>query len=652
AYLNRALVANDLLVGQMSGLVSSLHRYAMMDRFVSSFPLYRVPLAPSTATIANVLRPVIMPVSKVFAAIGKPVAAAMPVVGKASAGWNQALGKFETIFAIATAATQFAAAQTVVKAHANPKQIREGGGPAVAPVGYFFLASRLAQNYRSGVVESGPFSFNALETAYQVAAGESDPQGAHVKRYLEENEGLIGASVLTLNKKGAGGSVGISAVANQVRADVDPFYESDVADNSHRYAALVNQSRGDFLLNRGRRLGPPAIEGGFEVNLGSDDAGVSLGKAELHFKAGMAIETDGGSLYRWNTLPTTATEKYQWTSLDVISGVLDFYVEIRVTLAGLTSPWLPLPGMPYIKGAPLPLGGSSHQFVDKKTDRLLTFPQWLGGGVPTADLDSDALPDVPSDPEDIGGVDRDDAGVLLGGYGDAISLDKLYHIPVLLWMEVLGLTGRNTGRRPDGVVTEGAGGMPSFWSIDDGLRDQHRTPSYALAVVQDMGDMSTTDNFPVSDSGSSSVSRGLIGRSSSGGAPAQQLPAWTDLTLQTKSVGVKEAGFLNGADKPMLSLSSAELYHKRRDTKEKANLFSPFWDARLVENSPVAVMILRGLPDPVNMMRSLVANDPVDLARRYLKEASEGMLDQATELVPPPFDGMVKELGEKALPFN
>lgn len=677
AYLNRAMVANDILVGQMSGLVSSLHRYEYVDLFVGTFPGYLIPLAPGV-TIASTLKPVTLGVSSVFGAIGRPVMKTMPIVGKVSAGWNQALGKFETIFAVATAATQFAAAQAVVKAHANPKQLKQGAGPTVAPVGYFFLASRLAQTYRSGTLETGPFSFNPLETLYKTAAhspGLSAADKAHIERYLEENEDLISSAVLTLNEKGAGGAIGVQAIKNQVRAAVDPFFESDAEDNSHRYAALVNQSRDDFLLNRANRLGPPAIKSGFTIDLGSDDLGVNLGMLEVKFEASMAIHTDGGSLYRWNPKAPAGTEKYQWTSLDVITGLLNFYAEFQVTVLGVSSPWLPvpIPGLPYIKGLPFPLGGATHQFVDTFGDHLLTGPQWLLGGEPQSNLRSDELPGMPEGYDELAGtmaglivelskprssaLAKDLAGRVFGGYGKAISVDTPYYIPTLWHLDALGLFGRSAIPTPvpppyAGLVHSGAGGIPSFWSVDDGLWEQDRTPPYALAVVQGMSGMSTTDNFPTAGSGSANPIRGSIGRNPDAVTKGGHLPAWADLSLQSRSVGIKETKFLTGADKPILSLSSAELYHKRRGTKEKANLFSPFWDARLVENSPVSVMILRGLQNPVAVMRTLVGDDPIGVAMNYLKEASQEMIDQAADQVPPPFNGVVEKLGKKALPFN
>jgi hypothetical protein len=549
AYLNRAMVANDILVGQMSGLVSSFSRYENTKDFVGTFPLYRIPLGPTGLTMKRVLTPITAPVSAVFGAIGKPVKDLMPFVGKGTAGWNKLLGVFEHVFAVATVMTQFAAAEVIVNAHATPRQVREGRDPDIPGVGYFFLAQNAAQTYFGDAIDWSVMK--PLYAGFRISPFASQNERDHISEYIDENVELITNSLLQLNSfKAAGGGA---------------------SDEAHRYAALVNDNRDPFLLDRGRDDLYIGVKDSFEIPLFG-----------LRFEFGAGIVTDGGSAYRFKEVG--GVEKYGWSSLDVISGKLNFTIEFK---AG-PLPWLPIPNFPYIKNAPMPLGGATHQLVHKKSDAMRF---WLFGN-----------------DEDWGG----------GDYGDAI--DDFYLL-TLNWMDVLGLFGDKPKH-----VQEGAGGMPTFWSVNPTLRHQNRAPPYALAVMQDMRKIHTTDRLP----------KGAMGKEDS------DLPLWLDVSVRTRSVGDSKSvgpisvSSLMGSGSPMVSVSSAELYHKRRNTDERANLFSPFWDVRLVENSPLTVMIMRGMQNPANLIAGLpFSSDPnvavsaaIDFVARRSREELQGQIDQ------------------------
>ena len=112
AYTNRAIVANEMSVGQVVALMSWSKRYANIPRWVNTFAPYRIPLVPApNPTIADALSAITLPyqiLGSVTGGVAKPLLGIYPDV---ISSFNLVMGFFQKIFAVATLEAQIGAPQ-------------------------------------------------------------------------------------------------------------------------------------------------------------------------------------------------------------------------------------------------------------------------------------------------------------------------------------------------------------------------------------------------------------------------------------------------------------------------------------------------------------------------------------------------------------
>lgn len=631
AYLNRAMVANDVLVGQASGLVSVINKYESSAQYVNSYPLYQIPLTPVSPVprVADLF----MPAARFLTnGVGTPLRLGLgntaTFVGRASAGFNQLLGLFEHVFGAATVATQFMLAEEVVRAHATDRQLKDGTAPDIPSLGYFFLAQNTAQTYFGDHIEWD--NINAAYQAIRFSPFTTDAERVATENYIQRNQELIGNSLLHLNSfkvnRGAQGRSGGAPGSNANQEAALALQKSE----AHRYAAIVNDNSGKFVENRGGDnfavesrlkavLNPTELPflAQFLPSFILDNVPISI-ELKLDLQGALRVGSQGGSSYRYLEASKGKSEDYGWSSVDLMLGSVELGVTpdsadppgkneacVRVSIPFVFSineclgygSVLQEVLDAVLKEAMLqslgqaPFGGGTHQYVKSASNRLIGYPS----------------------PEDAW------AG---GRYGALMESDNRakYSAP-LTWLNVSNQAFTTSNSR---FVNTGAGGLPTFWSVNPALRNQNRSPAFAMVVMQDVKNLSTSDNLP---------------DNKAIGVKDSKLPPWLNPSLKTESFSANkntpfgQVGDFLGGGTPMVNLSSAELYHNRRDQDERANLFSPFWEARLTENSPLHTMVLRGFQNPANFIRGLAFNPQgtkqavAEYARLRAQQETDVLLD-------------------------
>jgi len=90
AYTNRAMVANEVSIGQMVALLSWVKHYKNVGAF-SFFPLYTIPIAPPSPTT---LQSIMAPITSVYTNLGT---ALEPPLRKVNTVWPTAISYFNGI---------------------------------------------------------------------------------------------------------------------------------------------------------------------------------------------------------------------------------------------------------------------------------------------------------------------------------------------------------------------------------------------------------------------------------------------------------------------------------------------------------------------------------------------------------------------------
>ncbi len=578
AYTNRAMVANEVSIGQMVALLSWAKHYRDMGAF-TSYPLYRFPVAPpSPVTFSDVLQAVTLPyviMGNGVAAFAKVMVETWPTV---VSYFNSALGIFQKIFAVATLAAQVEVNLKVVKDHEREPGRQEMYIPAIG--WYFFtqnalltyfgenfdpvnLKNKIASSEAAGEEDAGgggPIDVDELVDDFLVS------QVGQLDNMINDNTPSIGAKASQNTSGGANANLNTGEKA-----------ESQAVAAYQRYAAMVNRNRESFTMDRHWDLwGHTDIPiPKLKLSLGIITLTIDL---DLGFGAG--IKNDGGTVYQANSALETNADiaKLGWHSIDVTSMGIEFdiglYVNVELCLPILGCKDWTLLDLDFSLPIGFPLAGATHQLVSDNSHAKRLMPQW---GFPFMDSKG-RYGGVLDDPDNKGAFDG-------------------FHTQTLLWGQVSPqlMPGGMYGMRQGMDITNRYAGPPSYFSLGRSFEQTGRSYEFTIAVAKSLDHVKTSDSDTFQ----------IRGESSDWDDPDSDLH-FTRFDLETHSraqgtdIAAAYQRFVWGDDRPMMTISSAETYfanpmQKNADgSAEPASLFSPFWDARLRQPSKVAYLIATG----------------------------------------------------------
>ena len=593
AYTNRAIVANELSVGQVVALASWGKRYANIPRWLNSFPLYQfpLPLIVPRPTLGDAFNLATLPWQIIgigARTISLPVLNVYPQV---VSSFNTIMGFFQKAFALATFEAQTRIADDIAQRHVMDKP----GGDAleVAPLSTALLLQNFILSYfadmlpiqdlASQLVASDPGVGGELPEPPHASEGmeEPDSQG-FLADFLGEKVGNIAPSSMLVN------------VAPEMHKRADTPSSIDSRNASRQYAALVNEQRNDWLSKRNFDLGPK-----FDLSLN-----FSLGFIKIQFslEAFFGIANQGGSAYVYNELSTSGigskTPVYGWSSVDHSSLGFEIDVGLRVEICLPLLDCIAIP-LDFAFGMGIPISGATHQLVTNLGDEKLFGPQW---GTPV------------------------EAGLKKSSpYGEA--MDPI-HTATWAWGNVLSIYGLN--RAED--ISVGYSGSPSFFALGEAHAESGRSKEFTVALSKPINAIRTSDNPRGLD-----LNQGRFA-----------------LDTQTRD---HPLDFFWSGDDRMMTISSAETYFAPPSGRDESpNQYSPFWDARLREPSRVVQMIAAGQIDLADILGlpdfgpDLVVGLLFDIASDYLiLPGLDRLTDKLPAIISPVAKPVVEELGGNLL---
>ena len=605
AYTNRAMVANELSVGQMVAMRSWAKRYKDIPSWLDSFPAYQIPIVPPAPrpNLADMLKAVYIP----YIAIGYGIdAVSNPLIGfypTVVSYFNMALSMFQKAFALATVEAQIEGMIDVVEAHQNQNNADPNDDLYIPLLGYYFLTQNTALTYFGDM-----FSYENLYNQAKSSMSSSSSSGGGssttdevVGSFLG---GLNGPETMLVDTNP-------ESYKKPKPGKSEPSDNDDAKEAYKRFAAIVNDNRNDWLSNRHFNLGPPPLS--------TPEITIPLGPIIITFSLTLEMGSfnDGGTAYRYNPLRTASTEdgieRYGWTSLDYTSLGFKLDVDLAIELCL----WFPFVGTKCFTlidgniplGFGMPISGASSQLVAEQADAMATAPQW---GFPL----------------------MDEAGFAPGMYGEAFDM---VHAVTYAWGQVRGMYGT-----PLGEVKTNYAGPPSFFALNDSFAESGTSHEFSIAVAKKLKDVPTTDSpdgLNLNGSSGNNLYRYQLDT---------QGPVDGTLSTAYATVMWQETDAL-------MTVSSAETYFAspRADKPEVASQFSPFWDARLREPSAITMMIATGEIDPFELLGELdlssgvmgVAEWVIDLAMESLTEpAKEQLLKNVENPVKPYAEEIVDDV--------
>ena len=569
AYTNRAIIANELSIGQVVALMSWSKRYANIPRWVNSFPAYQIPVAliPPKPMISDILSTVTLPYQFLGIGVRTTATPVLNLYPNVVSSFNLVMGFFQKAFAVATLEAQARIPGQVVAQHQLDKP---GDELRVAPLSSLLLVQNFILTYFADHIPADRL-LSLVQMARSDEAGGGD----------EDNNDPSPADLLA-DFLGA-------YVHGSMLVNVSPELHSKTAgtkdgsagrDAAQTFAATINEQRNDWLSARNFN-----VTAGFGAELP-----INLGfiKIKLGFQFEVGVFNNGGTAYVYNPLSLSSAGKtmpvYGWSSLDFSSMGFKLDIDLMIELC------LPMVGCVTIFdegmhfGLGLPLGGATQQLVTSPGDEFLFGPQW---GTPVQAIKKDAP----------------------RPYGDAMHP---VHAVTWGWGNVLSIFGLN--RAED--VSSGYSGSPSFFAIGEDHAATGRSKEFTVAVSKPLSAIRTSDNpdslnlRPVEDRSNILTRQGRF-------------------ALHTTGVDDNELAFLWGADgnEQMMTISSAETWFAPPPGRtESPNQYSPFWDARLREPSRVVQMIAAGQIDLRDVL-GLSNTSPSGVASYLFSLASEFVIE-------------------------
>lgn len=609
AYTNRAMIANEVSIGQMVALLSWAKHYKNVGAFVQ-YPAYRFPIAPpSPTTFTDVLSVITTP----YRIMGTGVAAATkPVVDKwptAVSYINGALGVFQNLFTISTLTAQLEMNQRVIKGHERDPDKPELYTPFI---GLFFLAENAFLTFGGDKFSSASPMVTALDA---VNTGPNDSADMVADHLGGQKADLQSSYNLNMPSTKAG--------------------DSSVA-SYQRFAALVNRNRDDFTQDRHWDIFPtvPDLIPPITLNFGIGSITI-----DLDFSVGAGVINDGGTAYTYkgNFDKNKDIEKLGWTSIDLMSFGVKFDVGLSVTIEIC---FISCFSESFSIGFQIPIGfplaGATHQAVSSYSNANKTIADWPG----------------------LGTIDG-----IYGGDPDNSKNQgpfELFHAQTLGWGQVTPLLpGGIYGANKTVDVTESYAGPPAFLSLGRNFQESGVSYEFTYALAKRLEDINTSDNAASFNVRNDAKQSDWSDPDSTIGLERFELQSRS----RAEAIDI-EANYQKNVwnnDRSMMTISSAEVYFANPmqtnsdGTVEPASLFSPFWDARLKEPSAVALLMATGEIDWETLFGFMPKTASELIEYLLVKKANEivdNSVENLTDKIVAPFDAIItppiEAAGDKA----
>ena len=597
AYTNRSMVANELAIGQIASLMSWANHYKDVKQF-TNHPMYQTPIVPpAPITYASVLSFVTTP----YEIAGKGAYFAAEKFAKhvptAVSGVNTFLGFAQGAFALSTLVAQFESSFEVMEGN----QLSPDEPDIYAPViSFYFLVQNTLLTMFGDKIDAQPFVDGVEDFFDSPDTGDTDP-GDLVMNYFP------GESMISRNKV--------------MKAEDE---EADAIVEAYSYwAAIMNRNRDEFTKDRHWDVGFTIPPINLYLPLGIPPILTMHIDLSVTFWSG--VSNDGGAIYtaRSGMESTKDLETLGWSAIDIFSfGVrIDFILDLRLEVCL----WFPFVGTKCWNiwdppawsgdlGIGFPLGQGTHQLNQNVEDSKLLLTDWGNIG------------------DKNGPYGGDEDNWLNNGPFD------VFHALGLAWGQVLGRYGPPT----PGTVTSTYKGAPPFLSLNPHYREKGSGNEFTVALAIDLDDIETSDSKP--------FNIGNSGRNNAEDWLASNEAAITYDRFDLDTCARAEETSLEGAyqktvwwsSNPMTTISSAEVYFsnpmqkkaEKYDYYEPANLFSPFWDARLIEPTLVPTLIATGeLPFQDLIEGENVPDDAIGIIGWMLKRYADTMLEEMSEAI-------------------
>lgn len=591
AYTNRAMVANEVSIGQMVALLSWAKHYKQVGAF-TSYPLYNFPVAPpSPITFSQILTVLTTPWKIMGTAIEAPTKVMVSKWPTVVSYFNGALGLFQKIFALSTLESQVEINLKVVEDHEFDPDNPEMYTPVV---GWFFFTQNALLTYFGENVD-----VSNLVTLANAAPTDGADAGDLVADYFADQSGQLSNMMNTNTPRDSGGD-----------ASVDAY---------KRYAAIVNRNREVFTQDRHWQLG---LGESFHLPIVLDAGIVKLTiELDLGFWAG--LKNDGGAAYVANTKAfdkDSEIEKLGWSAIDVASFGVQFDIGLFVNIE-VCLPWpigcndWTLIDVDFSIPLGFPLAGATHQVVSDKAYAKKILTDWGYPGM--------------NDP---------------GQYGESFDL---FHTQTLAWGQVAPQLqpGGMYGTRLAQDVTASYGAPPGFYSLSDHFQERASSYEFTIALAKSLDDVETSDSNTFNVDGNSSDWE-------SGDIPYTRFDVKTRSRTEGTDIAASYQKAIWNDGRPMMTVSSAETYFinpmqsNADGSREPANLFSPFWDARLREPSAIALLIATGDINWEEVMDGLPSST-IELVEWLLNKIGDEMVEVGTDYlidqIDSPFDSVMED---------
>ncbi len=602
AYTNRAMVANEVSIGQMVALLSWAKHYKNVGAFVK-YPAYNFPVAPpSPVTFSNVLEVVTLPYKIMGTAVEVPAKFIVDKWPTVVSYFNGTLGVFQKLFALSTLTAQFEMNMEVVDGHEFDPDNPEMYTPFI---GWYFLIQNTLLTYLGE-----NFDATHLATVMSVLdTGDADGDDL-VADFLGGQTGQLD-NFIDRNSPGTK-SAG-----------------DDAVEAYQRYAAIVNRNREAFTKDRHWDIWATVPDLIPEITL---DFGIVRLTIDLDFSVGFGLKNDGGAAYVANgdLEDNSDIASLGWSAIDVMSFGVEFdiglFVEIEICLPIVGCNSATLLDLDFNLPIGFPLAGATHQLVSDNKHAKLTLFEWGAIGDEDGTYGGD-----PDDPDNDGPLD-------------------LFHLQTLAWGQASPMLqpGGMYGARLTQDVTDSYGAPPGFLSLGGNFQESAVSYEYTVALAKSLDNIETSDH-----SGSFDIGNGANSGSDDWDGTIDYTRFDIDSYSRAEGTDVEAAyqRTMWSDSRPMMTLSAAETYFSNPmqsnsdGSAEPASLFSPFWDSRLKEPSAVSLLIatgevdwdelFSGIPDDaigmVNWLLTSMAETMVDESIDYLKDQIESPFDTIME---------------------
>ncbi|MGJ8670708.1 MAG: hypothetical protein ACSHXK_14555 [Oceanococcus sp.] len=612
AYTNRAMVANEVSIGQMVALLSWAKHYKNVGAFLN-FPLYNIPIVPpAPVTYRDVLSVITLPYRALGTAVAVPTDVMVSYWPTVVSYFNSAVGLFQKMFALSTLEAQVEINLDVVKDHEDDPNNPQMYTPVV---GWFFFTTNALLTYFGDNFDPG----NLADLVSDAESTDSVDEQELVADFLADQVG----EVETMINNNTPGRVRKSTRGGK-DANLNAGEEEDEAIAAYqRYAAIVNANREGFTEDRHWDIGVQTPD---LIPRLSFDLGVLAITLDLDLSFWTGVRNDGGAAYVGNDLEVDADiPSLGWSAIDVTSFGIEFFFnllfQVDVCLFGGCSRII---DVEFGGRIPIgfPLAGATHQLVSENRYAENTMFEWANLG----DVDTGMWGGDPDDPLNQGAFDP-------------------FHTVSLLWGQAApellpGMYGANRARD----VTDSYGAPPSFYSLGDSFQEGGRSYEYTIALTKSLDNIQTTDNEVL----------GIEGDESdwdSGDIDHTRFDVQTSSRAQAGDLSGDYQQAIWGNRRPMMTISSAETYFanpmqsNEDGSAEPASLFSPFWDARLREPSAIAILIATGEIDWEEVIDGL-SGGAVDIVEWLLNAVGDRVVESGVEYLTsqmePPFDTLLE----------